>query len=306
MALKMSADGRAKLIQREGSKTRAYKDSVGVWTIGVGHTAAAGPPAPVAGMVISRAEVDAILSRDLVQYERAINQAVHVPLSQGQFDALCSFCFNIGIGGFKGSTVVKRLNNRDYKGAADAFMKWVKPPEIRGRRESERQQFVRATYAQKAQQSGEPLTAADLRKAGSRTMEGASQVKNGAIGAVATVAGSGALEAVSNIAGQASDTVQTAQSVASSVQTVHEATPGVLGWLQAHWPHLLIGANVILALACIYFVWRIWRGAQRVERAKVEDTNDALAALPEEAADAEPSDGEPGEPLDEDAMQGTA
>lgn len=144
-ALKMSADGRSKLMRREGVRTRAYRDSVGVWTIGVGHTAAAGPPAPKAGMVISMAEVDALLSRDIVQYEKAVNDSVHVPLSQGQFDALVSFCFNIGTGGFKRSTVVRRLNARSYRGAADALMLWVKPPEIRSRRESERQQFLKAT-----------------------------------------------------------------------------------------------------------------------------------------------------------------
>lgn len=143
--LKMSADGRAKLMQREGVRTKAYKDSVGVWTIGIGHTAAAGPPRPRAGMVISRAEVDELLSRDLVQYEKAVNDAVRVPLSQGQFDALISFCFNIGIGGLRRSTVVKRLNAGNYRGAADALMFWVKPPEIRSRRESERQQFLKAT-----------------------------------------------------------------------------------------------------------------------------------------------------------------
>nr|WP_275548822.1 lysozyme [Methylocystis rosea] len=120
--------------------------------MGVGHAAAAGPPHPVAGMEISAAEVDKLLSRDLGQYEKAVNDAVRVPLSLGQFDALVSFCFNIGVGAFQKSTLVQRLNKRDYKGAADAFMMWVKPPELRGRRESEQQQFIKATYAQIAQE----------------------------------------------------------------------------------------------------------------------------------------------------------
>jgi GH24 family phage-related lysozyme (muramidase) len=96
-------------------------------------------------MVITRDEVDRLLSRDLVQYEDAVNKAVRVPLTQGQFDALVSFCFNIGTGGFKRSTVVRRLNQRNYRGAADALMFWVKPPEIRSRRETERTQFLKAT-----------------------------------------------------------------------------------------------------------------------------------------------------------------
>lgn len=150
------------------------------------------------------------------------------------------------------------------------------------------------------------ITADDLRQAGSRTMAGADQTKNGAIGVIATVAGSGAIEAVTNIAGQASDVVQTAQSVASNAQTVHEATPGVLGWLQEHWQQILIGGNVVLAIACAYFIWRIWRGASRVELARVDDANDALAALPDAPLEDDAAEGEAGEALDEDATQGTA
>jgi lysozyme len=150
MTMRMSADGRAQLIRREGFRTKAYKDSVGVWTIGVGHTSAAGEPRVTPGLVITRQEVDEILSRDLRQYEDAVSAAVRVPLTQGQFDALVSFCFNIGTGGFRKSTVVRRLNGGDYKGAAAAFMMWNKPPEIKGRRDSERKQFLAATGAPKS------------------------------------------------------------------------------------------------------------------------------------------------------------
>ncbi|MBI1867919.1 MAG: lysozyme [Methylocystis sp.] len=95
-------------MQREGVRTEAYRDSVGVWTIGVGHTAGAGAPKPKAGMKITRDEVDRILSRDLLKFEDAINAAVRVPLTQGQFDALCSFAFNVGIGAFQKSTLLKK------------------------------------------------------------------------------------------------------------------------------------------------------------------------------------------------------
>lgn len=60
--MKMSASGRSQLIQREGFKTKAYKDSVGIWTIGVGHTSAAGKPTVAPGMVITKAEVEQILT----------------------------------------------------------------------------------------------------------------------------------------------------------------------------------------------------------------------------------------------------
>lgn len=281
-AMRMSADGRAKLMQREGVRTKAYRDSVGVWTIGVGHTAAAGPPHPVAGMEISRAEVDRLLSRDLGQYENAVNSAVRVPLTQGQFDALVSFCFNIGIGGFKGSTVVKLLNKRDYRGAADAFMKWVKPPEIRGRRESERQQFVRATYAQVAEakiDAGEgldiELTAKDLRKAGSRTIAGADEVKSGVVGGAISAGAAGVTAAVnsgvdpSDVISKVSDAAEQAKNISDAAR----AAPDMWATLQTHWEWIVIA---VLACACAYFIWRAWQGAGIVARARVSDANSSL------------------------------
>lgn len=143
-AMRMSAAGRKKLMDREGVRLAAYKDSVGVWTIGVGHTAKAGPPVPKAGLRITLSECEAIFSRDLKAYESAVNGAVHVPLSQGEFDALVSLCFNIGPGAFLTSSVVKKLNMGDRAGAARAILLWNKPPEIQGRRKTEYQQFASA------------------------------------------------------------------------------------------------------------------------------------------------------------------
>jgi lysozyme len=133
--MKMSMAGREHLIREEGSRLVAYKDSVGVWTIGIGHSSRAGsPPVPRAGMTITKEQEHEILERDLARFEKAVNDAVKVPISQAQFDALVSLAFNIGIGGFKDSTVVARLNAGDHLGAADAILMWRKPPEIRGRR----------------------------------------------------------------------------------------------------------------------------------------------------------------------------
>ncbi len=122
--------------------------------------------------------------------------AVRVPLTQGQFDALCSFCFNVGIGAFKKSTLVKVLNKGNYRGAADEFLKWKKPPEIIGRRRSEREQFLAATRpkvadsVQAAVSAGETptVTTKELRVAGSRTIKGADQAQQGVVGAVLSIA----------------------------------------------------------------------------------------------------------------------
>lgn len=138
----LTAIGRAALIAREAVKTRAYKDSVGVWTIGVGHTSAAGPPKVTPGLVITEAEAMEIFARDLVKYETVVDRAVTVPLADHERDALVSICYNIGPGGFAKSTFVKRLNEGDRAACAEAIMRWDKPASIVTRRAGERDQFL--------------------------------------------------------------------------------------------------------------------------------------------------------------------
>ena len=104
--MRMSPEGRRRLSQREGTKLKAYRDSVGVWTIGIGHTSMAGPPQVTPGLTISKEECDAIFARDLIKYENAVNNAVKVPLQQNEFDALVSLCYNIGPGALARSSVV--------------------------------------------------------------------------------------------------------------------------------------------------------------------------------------------------------
>lgn len=110
----------------EGLRTKAYRDTGGIWTIGYGHTAAAGSPTPTEGMVISEEEAEEILARDLAQYEDAVESAVKVSLTENQFSALVVFCYNIGIGAFKKSTLVRRLNKRDYDAVPEQLMRWTK------------------------------------------------------------------------------------------------------------------------------------------------------------------------------------
>lgn len=93
--MKTSSKGVAFIAEHEGVVTRAYRDVAGVWTIGVGHTASAGPPTPKAGMTITREEAFAVLSRDLPAYERRVGTALgSVP--QSAFDGGVSFDFNTG------------------------------------------------------------------------------------------------------------------------------------------------------------------------------------------------------------------
>src|SRR5271154_5170517 len=108
-----SAAGRLAIMRREGVCLSAYQDERGIWTIGVGHTASAGAPAPYKGLVITNVQCDEILGRDLSVYEEAVNIALDFPVSQNAYDACISLCYNIGVNGFAGSTVVHKINLRD-------------------------------------------------------------------------------------------------------------------------------------------------------------------------------------------------
>ena len=126
MTRQISPHGLEKLKQWEGLKTKAYKDAGGVWTIGYGHTATAGEPKPRAGMVITAAEAESILLKDLTQYEAAVESLVKVELNDNQFAALVSFVYNIPLVSFKKSTLLKKLNAGNYNAVPTELMKWTK------------------------------------------------------------------------------------------------------------------------------------------------------------------------------------
>lgn len=105
----------------EGLRLEAYKCPAGVWTIGYGHTRGVIP-----GDVITEAEAEALLAEDLEDSEDAVRAFVNVELNQNQFDALVSFVYNLGSGNFNSSTLLRKLNNGDYLGAANEFNRWNK------------------------------------------------------------------------------------------------------------------------------------------------------------------------------------
>lgn len=149
--MKTSRDGIALIKKWEGCRLTAYPDpGTGgePWTIGYGHTSAAGAPMVKKGMKITQQEADDILVRDLVKYESAVMKALTVLPTQNQFDAMVSLCYNIGPGAFAGSSVVKKFNASNISGAADAFRLWNKAggrvmQGLVNRREDERKHFLR-------------------------------------------------------------------------------------------------------------------------------------------------------------------
>lgn len=120
--MKLSANGLRLIAEFEGFRGRAYPDAATppVWTIGFGHTGGVR-----SGQVVSRARAFQLLRKDVATAEGAVNQLVHVGINQHRFDALVSFVFNVGTGNFRSSTLLKKLNRGDYKGAAGEFDRWV-------------------------------------------------------------------------------------------------------------------------------------------------------------------------------------
>ena len=103
----------------EGCKLYSYRDSVGVATIGYGHTKNV-----KIGMSITQAQADLFLKEDILLFEKSIN-ALSINFTQGEFDALCSWCFNLGVGNFKSSTMYKYIIARksDLE-ITDQMVKW--------------------------------------------------------------------------------------------------------------------------------------------------------------------------------------
>ena len=131
--MKMSEAGIKFLIGLEGFKVKAYKDTKGLWTIGVGHLILPGEHYLLKEL-LSNERVEELFASDLEKYETAVNHTIHNDVTQYQFDALVSLCFNIGCNGFRNSTVARVINNGEFNKVADAMMMWNKPKEIIGRR----------------------------------------------------------------------------------------------------------------------------------------------------------------------------
>lgn len=105
----------------EGLRLTAYKDIVGVWTIGYGSTG----PHVKPGMKITEAEAEELLRKDLARFEANVEKKVKVKLNDNQFGTLVSFSFNVGEGALNGSTLLKKLNKGDYNSVPSELMKWV-------------------------------------------------------------------------------------------------------------------------------------------------------------------------------------
>ncbi len=142
--MKISQRGINDLVLSEGLRISAYKDTKGVWTIGVGHTSMAGPPEVHPGLTVTRAEALAIFARDLAKFEKRVDRALgKVP--QNVFDGAVSFDFNTG--SIERASWVESYKIGDLTEARRRFMWWNQPKEIIPRRAREAALIFSGHYA---------------------------------------------------------------------------------------------------------------------------------------------------------------
>lgn len=143
MNMRTSSAGIELIKEFESCRLKAYMPTPNdVPTIGYGHTRNV-----YMGMVITQDEADAFLVNDLIPCEECIERWVDVDLEQEEFDALVSFIFNVGVGAFRNSTLLKLLNLKRYRAAADQFLRWNKQAGVvlnglTRRRRAERELFL--------------------------------------------------------------------------------------------------------------------------------------------------------------------
>lgn len=112
--------GLALIKQFEGCRLQAYKDVIGVLTIGYGHTGGD----VFEGQEISQDGADGLLRADLCKFERGVSDLVDNEISSNQFSALVCFAYNVGLNNLKHSTLLAKTNAGDFDGAAQEFVKW--------------------------------------------------------------------------------------------------------------------------------------------------------------------------------------
>lgn len=139
--MNISDEGLALIKRFEGCELRAYNDSVGVLTIGYGHTRGVRT-----GDTCTQEQADQWLREDVHHAETCIQQCVSSDLTQGEYDALCSFVFNLGCGNFRNSTLLRLINDGRMDEASNEFKRWNKAggqvlAGLTKRREAEAERF---------------------------------------------------------------------------------------------------------------------------------------------------------------------
>jgi len=143
--MKVSTKGLDLIRHFEGLFLKAYLCPARIWTIGYGHTGLSHNDGTVhEGRVITEVDAVRLLACDMRKFEERVTRLVNVPINQDEFDALVSFDFNTG--SLHSSTLLRKLNQGDKKGAAAEFGRWTRGggrvlPGLVRRRKAERHLF---------------------------------------------------------------------------------------------------------------------------------------------------------------------
>lgn len=145
--MRMTPEGLALIRQFEGFRGEAYRCPAGIWTIGYGHTTRAGPPSVVPGMTMSEARAREVLEADVERVAEGVRASLTRRVSDPQFSALVSFAFNVGVGAFRSSSVLRAVNAGDFAAVPRRLQLWVKGggkvlPGLVRRRAAEAAMFV--------------------------------------------------------------------------------------------------------------------------------------------------------------------
>ena len=119
--MKISENGLELIKKFEGCETTAYQDSVGVWTIGFGHTKGVEE-----GQTCSIEDAESMLADEMDEYEGYINNMVKVDLQQHEFDALVAWVYNLGPTNLGESTMLKVLNGGQFDRVPDEMNRWTR------------------------------------------------------------------------------------------------------------------------------------------------------------------------------------
>jgi lysozyme len=153
--MKLNNQGITLIKNFEGLRLNAYRDVAGVWTIGYGSTRYHDDKTIKPGdKLIGETQASALLTNTLSRYIDAVNRLVKVALNQNQFNAIVSFAYNEGTSALERSTLLKKLNQLNYAGAADQFLLWdkitdpttgkkVRCKPLANRRKQERELFLK-------------------------------------------------------------------------------------------------------------------------------------------------------------------
>jgi lysozyme len=230
--MQITSEGLALIKRFEGFRAAAYRDSAGVWTIGYGHTSMAGAPQVHAGLRITRAAAEAVLKRDIDAFAAGVGRLVSAELSAAQFSALVSFAYNVGLGNFRSSSVLKAVNARDFDQVPRRLALWVKAggrvlPGLVKRRAAEAEMFAMGRAAAAEEISGTPARPPNVG------------------GRVTPITGKPAHLSTTNWAAAISAVAGIATSLAAAFRDVEEAVGG---------PGPALAAVIVIAVAAAWII----------------------------------------------------